>query len=115
MSDSINQFAEHEFVEQIVLGPIEGHTRDASFEMEFHKLKIGGIATSGIGANLDIAIGNGGAAGFHRSFSFGNGSRADVSMQGGERLGSALTKCAKSLLAERRGEVNGGGCPWMEG
>jgi hypothetical protein len=29
-------------------------------------LKIGRIAARGIGANLDVAIGNGGATGFHR-------------------------------------------------
>jgi hypothetical protein len=45
-------------------------------------LKIGWIATGGFGANLDVAIGESGAACFHRSFSFRNGSKADRSMRG---------------------------------
>jgi hypothetical protein len=68
VGDAVDQFAEHAFVEEIVLGTIQGHSGDAAFEMKFYKLKIGRIAARGIGANLDVAISNGGAAGFHRVF-----------------------------------------------
>jgi hypothetical protein len=107
MSDAINQFAEHVFVEEIVLWAIEGHARDAGFEMEFHELKIGWIAAAGIGANLDVAVGQSGAACFHGSFSFRNASKADGSTQGAGRPVGAEAKCAKSLLAEETGKAHG--------
>jgi hypothetical protein len=115
VGDAVNQFPEHAFVKKIVVGTIEGHARNTGLEMKFYKLKIGRIAAGGIGANLDIAIGNGGAADLHRVFSFGNGSRADVSMQGWERMRGGAAKCAKSLLAERRGGIAVGGWSSMDG
>ena len=103
VGDAINQFAKHVFVEEIMVGTVEGHARNAGFEMEFYELKIGGIAAGGFGANLDVAIGKSCAACFHGSFSLRNGSRADGSMQGWLRLGGDVAKCAKSLLTKGRG------------
>lgn len=82
VGDAVNQFAKHEFVEEIVVRAVESHARGVGFDTEFHILKIGRIAARGIGANLDVAIGQSGAASFHRSFSFRNGSKADGSMRG---------------------------------
>ncbi len=108
MSDAVNQFAEHVFVEQIVIGAIGSHAREPpASKMEFPRLKIGGIAAGWIGANLHVAISQGGAACFHGSFSLRNGSKADGSTQGWERLGVGVESCPKSLLA---GETGKGAC-----
>ena len=107
VGDAVGHFAQHVFVEEIVVGAAEGHARDAGFNLQFYELEIRGIAAGGFGANLDVAIGQGGAACFHGSFSFGNGSKADGSMRGWEGFGGGAARCAKSLQTEETGGVRG--------
>jgi hypothetical protein len=117
VSNAVDQFAEHVFVEKIVLGAIEGHACHAGFDMKFYGLEIGRVAAGGFGANLDVAVGQGCAACFHGGFSFGNRSKADGSMRGWERSGWAVAWCAKSLLAEETGGTAAGSLDreWEEG
>ena len=109
VSDAVGHFAQHVFVEEIVVGTAEGHARDAGIKMQFYELEIRGIAAGGFGANLDVAVGQSGAACFHGGFSFENGSKADGSMRGWEGFGEGSAWCAKSLLAEETGGVDIGG------
>ena len=108
VSDAVGHFAQHVFVEEIVVGTAEGHARDAGINMQFYELEIRGIAAGGFSANLDVAIGQCGAACFHGGFSFGNGSKADGSMRGWMGFGGRAARCAKSLLAEETGGVGSG-------
>lgn len=108
VGDAVDKFAQEAFVEEIVLGAVEGHASDAGVELKFHELKIGGIPADGFGANLDVAIGKSGAADFHRGFSFANGYKTDVSTRESGRLESVAAWCAMSLLAERTGVGAGG-------
>jgi len=117
VGDAVDQFAEHAFVEEVVIGTIEGHAGNAGFEMKFYELKIGGIAAGGISANLDIAIGNSGTTDLHGFSPSGMAPERMLARGDGSNWAALWRSAQRVCWPKRRGEgvVSGLALEWEEG